>query len=72
MSGRERLQAHTAPRTGELLKRILVVVGLMAFLALGLALEGSQSSQRQARPPIKSNKKPSAALSDRFGLALPA
>lgn len=63
MSGKERLQAHTASRTGELLKRILVVVGLLAFLALGLLFEGVQSSQRQARPLFKSNKRPPASAS---------
>jgi hypothetical protein len=63
MSGKERLQARASVRSDELLKRIMIVVGLLAFLALGLAFESSQSSQRQARAPIKPNKRPSASAS---------
>lgn len=72
MSGRERLQALTASRAGELLKRILVVDGLLAFLVLGLALEARQANQHRSLSPIKSTKKTSAVLSARFAAAFTA
>lgn len=60
MSGRERLQARAAaratPRAFVLIKRVLMAVGLLAFVAFGLTLEWANADKRQALPPALSNE----------------